>query len=504
MNLLTNQITCSEHQTSGIEINPKTFQVFCSQCETEGRSGIENLQINEKESEDLFLNKNPEEEEKKLNNINNNDKNNYDQNNNKSNLLDDSHSEKLYFCYKHASEEALFYCDDCSEFICKTCFALDHRQHNCSTQELMEKIIKANLEKLICDLENLKKTVDTNIKTVSELDQFFTTQKNEVTNSLKIMNDEIMKNMNLKAQELSNEIENIFNGIDSEVENSSQRLSITKRKAIKILDDFKKINEEIDAIKSDKKICLYKKNKDAVLSENKKFLNDLQFFMNENVEKTKNKSLEGMETFLKKCSVFQKNSEIYENSITNTINSGIPNICMRIRRFRRFFFTSSRYLKTTSLAFSASHPVNIVGLSLCGLFNNKTQFSKIQLEIKIYEMDSEQKFDSKKIPVYESKISVPTIVNVVDPVFQFYLHKTVPIHKDKSYYIILNNLDLNSYIDIWTGEINPEKAEKMEQQSIVCNNTGVKFSFLRANGVQSDFDEFSYGLISDIIFSHLD
>ncbi len=119
-------------------------------------------------------------------------------------------------------------------------------------------------------------------------------------------------------------------------------------------------------------------------------------------------------------------------------------------------------------------------------------------------MELYQKFDDKKTPVYESKVVVPTIVNVVDPVFQFYLNKTVPVHKDKCYFVILNNLDLNSYIDIWTGEITPDKADKLEQQSVVCNNTGVKFSFLRANGVQSDFDEFSYGLISDIIFSHLD
>jgi len=497
--MLTNQIFCQEHEQSGIEINEKTFQIFCSQCETEGRSGTENLRLTSqnqrkesKEASELKKNNTIKEEEKI--NFNN-------QNQSKSK----GDSEKIYFCFKHASEEALFYCDDCFEFICKTCFALDHRNHSSSTPELIEKTIKANVDKLLSDLENLKKTVDLNINTVSELDSFFVNQRAEVTNSLKNMNDEIMKNMNLKATELGNEIENIFNGIDSEVENSSQRLSITKRKAMKILDDFKKINEEIDAIKSNKQICLYKKNKDCVLAENKKFLNDLTLFMNENVEKTKNKSVTGMETFLKSCSVFQKNSEIYENSITNTINSGIPNICMRIRRFRRFFFTSSRYLKTTSLCLSASHSVGIVGLSLCGLYNNKTQFSKIQFEIKIFELEMDEKFNDKKVPVYESKVSVPTIVNVVDPVFQFYLNKTVNINKDKCYFIVLNNLDLNSYIDIWTGEITSEKSsDKQDRMSVVCNNTGVKFHFLRANGMQSDFDEFSYGLISDIIFSHLD
>ena len=412
---------------------------------------------------------------------------------------------KNYNCFKHTMEDALFYCDDCFEFICKTCFAVEHRNHKSSTPELIEKNIKEDVDKLINNLETLKKSVDTNIKNVSELDHYFLSQKLEVQNTLKIMNEEINKNMNIKSKELTNEIENIFNGIDSEVENSSQRLNITKRKGTKMLDDFKTINKEIEGIKSDKKICLYKKNKDAFLSENKKFLIDLQLFMNENLEKTKSKSVTGMETFLKKCSAFQKNSEIYENSIVNTINSGIPNICMRIRRFRRYFFMNSRYLKTTSLCFSTSQSINIVGLSLCGLFNNKSQNIKMDFEIKIYELDSEQKFENKKTPIYESYLKIPTICNVVDPVVQFYLTRTLAINKDKIYYIIISNLDPNAYIDIWTGEILSEKSEKkIENQSVLCNNTGVKFNFIRANGVQSDFDEFNEGLISDIIFSHID
>lgn len=494
MNLLSsNNIICSEHSANGVELNQKTFQIFCSLCELEGRSGIENLCINESKDNDSMTKSN--------NNftINHNNKNNENEN------FIGQNPHKIFTCYKHHLDEALFYCDECSEFICKTCFALDHRTHNSSTPELMENIIKNSVDKLIHDLENLKKTVDANIKTVSELDCFFVNQKNDVNNNLKNINEEINKNMSAKSKELSNEIENIFNGIDSEVENSSQRLSITKRKAIKILDDFKKINEEVESIKNDKKICLYKKNKDALLSENKKFLNDLQSFMIENVEKTKNKSLAGMETFLKKCSVFQKNSEIYENSIVNTIASGIPNICMRIRRFRRFFFTSSRYLKTTSLCLTSSHSVNIVGLSLCGLFNNKSAtFPKIDFDLKIYELENDQQFDDKKTPIYDSKITVPTIINVVDPVYQFYLKKTLQIHKDKFYYIILTNLDMNNYIDIWTGEIIMDRADKHDIQSVVCNNTGVKFNFKRANGVQSDFDEMNSGIISDIIFSHLD
>mgnify|MGYP000052664031 CR=1 FL=1 len=70
--------------------------------------------------------------------------------------------------------------------------------------------------------------------------------------------------------------------------------------------------------------------------------------------------------------------------------------------------------------------------------------------------------------------------------------------------MVMNNLEKNSYIDMWTGEIIPEKSDMIEAQTVTCNNSGVKYTFRRANGIQSDFDEFSNGIVSDIIFSHLD
>ena len=206
-------------------------------------------------------------------------------------------------------------------------------------------------------------------------------------------------------------------------------------------------------------------------------------------------------------SIVQKNSEIYENSILNTINSGIPNNCMRIRRFRRFFFSNSRYLKTTSVSFSVSHSVNIVGFCLCGLFNNnKTTNPATDFDVKIYEMEMDQTFNSKekKNLLWESRITIPTIINVVDPVFQFYLNKTIQVNKEKSYVMVMNNLEKNSYIDMWTGEIIPEKSDMIESQTVTCNNSGVIYTFTRPKGIQSDFDEFTNGIVSDIIFSHLD
>jgi hypothetical protein len=257
-------------------------------------------------------------------------------------------------------------------------------------------------------------------------------------------------------------------------------------------------------------MCLYKKQKEPTLQENKKFLNDMQIFMAENIINTKKKTEAGMEEFLKRCEEFQKNSEIYENSIINTINSGIPNKCMRLRRFRRFFFTNSRYLKTTSISFRVSESISLIGFCLTGLFKSSksSTYPTLDFNVKIYEINIDQDFNSienNKINLlWESKIVVPTISNVVDPVFQFYLNKEIRVNKEKNYIMIMNNLEKNSYIDMWTGEIIPEKSDLIETQNVTCNNSGVKFCFFRSKGIQSDFDEFSNGIVSDIIFSHLD
>jgi hypothetical protein len=52
--------------------------------------------------------------------------------------------------------------------------------------------------------------------------------------------------------------------------------------------------------------------------------------------------------------------------------------------------------------------------------------------------------------------------------------------------------------------VGKEYDEKMNQSSVISNNSNVKFNFLNAFGVESDFNEFTEGIISDVIFSQID
>jgi hypothetical protein len=495
MDLLSEQISCINHNKKNIILDATTFQIICLDCQKEGKKGNENLKLLEGVNDKSISNNNKENKEKS----------------DKEKLRLKDKNENDYYCAKYPIEKALFYCDDCSVFVGTKSFALEHRLHNCSTPELLFESLGKEMSSLIKELNELKEQVDNKISSVSELDNFFNSKFIEIKNIIESFNKEISLELNKKSMELNIEKEDIFNGIDSEVENYSQRLNHTKKRANRILEEVKEICDQANNIKSDEKMCLYKKNKEGILDNNKKFFNEIQIFMTENVENTRKKTESGMAQFIKKCNIFQKNLEIYENSIVNTINSAIPNKCMRIRRFRRYFFTNSRYLKTTSLSFSVSHSINLVGFCICGLFNNnKTANLTIEFEVKIYEINMDQVLainniiEKKANLLWESKINVPTITNVVDPVFQFYLNRTIQVNRDKKYIMIMNNMEKNSYIDMWTGEIIPEKSDMIESQTVTCNNSGVKFTFRKPNGIQCDFDEFSNGIVSDIIFSQLD
>ena len=77
------------------------------------------------------------------------------------------------------------------------------------------------------------------------------------------------------------------------------------------------------------------------------------------------------------------------------------------------------------------------------------------------------------------------------------------LNKDKFYFIILTNLSNDTFINTWSGSIYKDKNKNNNNQTneIISNNDNIKFTFLNAFGVESDFNEFSNGIISDIIYS---
>ena len=104
------RIRCSIHhgmKPNYLTIDKKTFQVLCSLCLEEG--------VTPKRKNLILIDPN-------LANIN---------------TIIENDEDKAHHCYKHNDEVSLFYCEDCAEFLCKTCFATEHRNHSSSTFDLL-------------------------------------------------------------------------------------------------------------------------------------------------------------------------------------------------------------------------------------------------------------------------------------------------------------------------------------------------------------------------------
>ena len=124
--------------------------------------------------------------------------------------------------------------------------------------------------------------------------------------------------------------------------------------------------------------------------------------------------------------------------------------------------------------------------------------------MKLYEVDDATNFGKDSKEMFDINIDVPTITNIIDPVYQFYLNNSYLLSKDKFYFIILNNLSDDAFINTWSGTIfrDKKKVGNNDTTNIVqANNENIKFTFMNAFGVESDLNEFSGGIISDVIYS---
>ena len=483
---LLKRVQCRIHHGQSkdyLSIDPKTFQIICSLCEKEGlKSKKKNLILVDPELS------NAEESAK-------NDKfNNYLEN-------EDSN----HFCYLHTTEPSLFYCEECAKFICKSCFATEHRNHSSSTFDLIADNVKEKINKLYSDLENLNESLEENQKSLEEKNKYFSEKKKSFQQNIETVNQHISNALNEKSSEYKSQIESFFNGVDKEVELNLTKLDIKRKASTKMHEEFQKMKNEINTINDDHKICLYKKEKDNLIQENRQFLFDIKDFLQEQLNQTKERVEKEESNFKEKCDNFKKNIDVYESSVLSTMKSGIPNVCSRVRRLCRYSYEKSKYFKKDSLCMLVSQNINLAGFALCGLYYEQDQPIKTyKINMKLYEVDDATNFGKDSKEMFDINIDVPTITNIIDPVYQFYLNNSYLLSKDKFYFIILNNLSDDAFINTWSGTIfkDKKKVGNNDTTNIVqANNENIKFTFMNAFGVESDLNEFSGGIISDVIYS---
>ena len=128
-----------------------------------------------------------------------------------------------------------------------------------------------------------------------------------------------------------------------------------------------------------------------------------------------------------------------------------------------------------------SQNINLAGFALCGLYYEQDQPIKTyKVNLKVYEVDDANNFGKDSKEMVSIDVDIPTITNIIDPVFQFYLNNSFLIRKDKFYFINFTNLSEDAFINTWSGTIYKDKKQiGMNDTNIVqANNENIKFTFI--------------------------
>lgn len=500
-------------------------------------------------------------------------------------------------CNYHLGSKGNFYCDDCRVFLCKVCFANEHRTHNSNLPSDIALSFKRNVQSLIDNISKYEPRIEDSLKVINDLE---TRIKSIRESSFKKLNDIVGNIKTLfaaKNQLFMEEYMQILDSTDEDISDVNQRLKALHTRIRNSIAYAAEIKTFIKKNKNDNplEICDYKQKQSKFFSDAVKIFSECKFLISSKVEMTIKKAEEKIKQFNEIRQSLYKKIKIFSSSIINSIQTGISSFSIRVRRFTKFFKTGIKYYKTSSLKFRTNSPVSIVGFSVCGLIsdtntrrnhfnnsnpnersssitntnntnnninNNKNNLSNsnisdqhtshsvdhnnnnkmnisadgsshknnlshhgpntkadtkvknsnttihavneyaeisIPFSFSIREMKSDDMSSTEEL--ISENFTLREIKNPVDPTLSFYLNKSINISPEKKYVITITNLNGEVYLDLWSGEVSKYFINLMTQ-AIKCNSSHIKFEFTPPEGIESDFNEFNCGIISDLIYSY--
>ena len=474
-------VICKIHKKKYLKITPNNYEIICEQCIEEGKSSqLEIIDLSDEE-------------------------------------------ENIYNCFKHKEASGSFYCEDCKEFICKICFAEEHRNHKSHLPEIINQEFVKNIKESIDFSSELIPVLNESVNDIKKIYENMKKQKSDTMiipqNTLKV----ISNNNTNQIDFLMDKTIKTFLGIDNEVQDNCITFSMLKDRTKKYLDIINDLNKEMDNIKQNKDnfdLCKFHKEKFNLLNEIIDYIISSFNFLNIRLTNTNNKYEENIENIENSLNLMEKEISNYEKSCISSISTGRENRCIILRRYVHFSHNEIKYFKNTIIGFASNNNVFLCGLSLCGLYVKKkknTPQTDDGDENKISEEDNNINEDMKKKisiqitistmsnqnegeQLFNQKCELGGVKGSEEPTVIINFEKGINILKEKLYVIKIENLSDNNYIDIWAGAVGKLKNKNI--QVIRCHNTGIQFLFKQAEGIQTDFDEFENGIIEGILYSN--
>lgn len=465
-------------------------------------------------------------------------------------------------CDVHPNSKGSFYCDDCHMFLCKHCFSKQHRAHNSNLPEDIALNFKKSLKEYSNSISCMEPKIMQSIQIISDLELKIKTIRESSIKRISDLNDNISRLASSKSEIFFQELIESMGNVDTETNNILIRLMSLTSKIDKLLFEIKEFKTNFKKENDGEAICLAKKEKKYVFIQAKKIFEDNKYLMNYIIVDTIKTAKKKIFEFNSIVDNYYKKLNLYRNSVISSVITGISSYSFKIKRFTKYMKGGIKYFKNSSVVFKSYSAISIVGFNICGLVrsdmksenqqaginktpsaNNKiinslftpnlnetnltiikpnlndiTNTSRLStkenflkgfpnerislpIKISLKETLSDNVMESEVI--FEEDFQLTDIVNTIDPTVVFYLKKSINIKPEKLYVISVLNMDNETYLEMWNGEVS-KFFQKNQCQNLQCNTTNLKFSFHHPEGIESDNSEFSSGIIADVLYSYKD
>ena len=270
-----NSVYCKYHNKAYLKLDQNNFEIVCEKCLEEGNKSQLDIDTNIS-SENL------------------------------ENIYDSE-----FNCYKHNEIKGSFYCDECKEFICKMCFAEEHRKHKCHLPEVIKKEFIEQLDEFLNSSSELTPVFNENIIDIKRIYENMKKQKDDIEkipqNVIKIIFNSNETQVNLMKEKISKKML----GIDSEIKDNYTTFNIIKDKSKKYFELLEEILKNIN--NNDKKnfennfqFCEYHKNEAALLNEIEKYIKTSLNFINIRLKNSNDKYEENKDDIEKSLNMISK------------------------------------------------------------------------------------------------------------------------------------------------------------------------------------------------------
>ena len=280
-----------------------------------------------------------------------------------------SQSEEDLECDFHPGSKGNFYCDDCRVFLCKICFANEHRSHNSNLPSDIAMNFKQIIQNLVETISKFEPKIEESIKVINDLENKIKSIRETSSKKLSDIVSNINKLFEIKNQNFLEEYKANLDSTDEDISDVNVRLKALQARIAKFLCEVTEIKFNLGKSCSNaQEICSYKQSLKKFFAEALKIFNESKFLIGSKVEISIKKANEKIEQYKEISQKLYKKIKVFRSSVINSIQTGISSFSLRVRRFTKYLKTGIKYYKTSSVKFRTNSAVSIVGFAICGLY----------------------------------------------------------------------------------------------------------------------------------------